>query len=114
MLSCLMLLDATRWEIVKLAALRCTPDGTRLRASAFRLLVAMLAAAEERVWADERRLYTWPCYAQLTRQTALSKGSIGPARQDLSAAGLILRLAGAHKLGGDDPIAVSCTGSIDR
>jgi hypothetical protein len=38
-------------------------------------------------------------------ETALSKGSIGPARQEFIAAGLILPLAGAHKRGGDDPIA---------
>jgi hypothetical protein len=40
------------------------------------------------------------------RCASLSKGSIMPARQELIAAGLILLLAGAHKRGGDDPIAV--------
>jgi hypothetical protein len=99
-----MHIDICRWEIVKLAALRCAPDGTRLRASAMRLLIAMLAAAEEQAWLDEGRLYTWPYYAQLTRQTALSKGSIGPARQKLIAFGLIAPMAG-HKRGGCDPIA---------
>jgi hypothetical protein len=89
-----MLLDVVRWQVIKLAALRCSPDGTRIRANSFCLLVAMLAAADERVWQDDRRLYTWPCYAQLTKQTTLSKGLIGPARQELIAASLILPLAG--------------------
>jgi hypothetical protein len=38
-------------------------------------------------------------------ETALSKGSIGPARQKLVAAGFAVRLVGAHKRGGPDPVA---------
>jgi hypothetical protein len=55
-----MLLDVVRWQVIKLAALRCSPDGTRIRANSFCLLVAMLAAAEERVWQNDRRLYKRP------------------------------------------------------
>jgi hypothetical protein len=100
-----MLLDVARWEVIKLAALRSAPDGTRLRVCALRLLTSMLAHAREQDWVDDRELITWPSYAELTKKTALSKGSIGPARQELIAAGLILPLAGAHKRGGDDPVA---------
>jgi hypothetical protein len=42
-----MLLDIARWEVVKLAALRRAPDGTRLRASALRLLISMLSHSAE-------------------------------------------------------------------
>jgi hypothetical protein len=65
----------------------------------------MLAHAREQDWQDDQQLITWPSYAELTKETALYRGSIGPARQELIAAGLILPLAGAHKRGGDDPIA---------
>jgi hypothetical protein len=100
-----LLLDVVRWEVLKIATLRRAPDGTRLRASAIRLLTAMLAHVQEQEWHDRRRLVTWPCYRELTRETALSKGSIGPARQELIAFGLIAPLAGAHKRGGCDPVA---------
>jgi hypothetical protein len=87
-----MFLDVVRWEVIKRAALRRAPDGTRLRASAFKLLTAMLASAQEQEWQDNRRIVTWPCYRELTRATALI------------AFGLIAPLAG-HKRGGNDPIA---------
>ena len=66
-----MFLDVVRWEVIKRAALRRAPDGTRLRASAFKLLTAMLASAQEQEWQDNRRIVTWPCYRELTRATAL-------------------------------------------
>jgi hypothetical protein len=100
-----VLLDVVKWQVIRLATLRRAPDGTRLRASALRLLTCMLSHIQEQEWLDNHRLVTWPSYAEITKETALSKGSIGPARQELIAIGLITPLAGAHKRGGDDPIA---------
>jgi hypothetical protein len=97
-------LDAARWLVVVKATER-HPSRIELRSAAFHLLVAMLRSCQEREWMDNHRLICWPTLREIVQATGMGEGSIGWARAQLTAVGLIARIDGMHKRGGADPTA---------
>jgi hypothetical protein len=98
-------LDSIRWQVVQLATQRHR-NGVQLRCAPFKLLVSMLRHCQEHEWAVNRRLLTWVSYKEVEQDTGLSPGTIGYARQQLVACGLVAPVDGMHKRGGADPTAV--------
>jgi hypothetical protein len=97
-------LDAIRWHVICTATQR-RPSRIELRSAAFHLLVAMLCHCQEYEWVVNHRHICWPTLREIVPVTDMGEGSIGWAREQLVAVGLVTRIDDLYKRAGADPVA---------